>query len=277
MKNIQSYADLHLHSIYSDGELSPKKLINNANKNRVKVISITDHNMLFNSDERMNLINFSKKYGIELIDGIEISTMHNGISVHLLGYSRKFNPTENFNYEINYMHSHYIARGKKILKKMADMGYPIEMNEVLQKGATYAHRNIIAQTAKEKFGGEYSEWLKITVPEDDFFISAVKAIKYLHESNAVAILAHPGSLIRRNDYKTTIKIVEDLFQAGLDGVEAFSPDNLSTEAKNLMDIIRKKYDCIVTGGTDYHNESGRNKIGQYGLSEKEYINFIARL
>lgn len=277
MKRTLSYADMHLHSIYSDGELTPKQLIIRAKKNNVKIVSITDHNMLFNVVERMNLINFSKNHGIELIDGIEISSIHNGISVHILGYSNSFKPTEQFNYVIDSMHSHYVARGKQILKKMTDMGYPIEMEEVLQQGATYAHRNIIAQTAIKKFGGEYTDWLKITVPEEDFFVTTENAIKYLHQSNAIAILAHPGSLIKRNDYKTTMNIVEDLFKAGLDGIEAFSPDNIFPEANTLLAKIQEKYNCIITGGTDYHNKSGKTEIGQYGLNEKEYKNLKTKL
>ncbi len=84
--------DLHIHTTCSDGVLSPYEVIDEAYKNNVKIISITDHDTISAYTE--DLIEYAKKKGIKLIPGIEISTKSNKCGIHVLGYNIDINNKE---------------------------------------------------------------------------------------------------------------------------------------------------------------------------------------
>ena len=83
--------DLHMHSVISDGVLTPKELIDEAVKNNVDTISICDHDSIeAYTDE---LFEYAKSNNINLIRGVEISTQ-DGVGVHVLGYNIDLNNQE---------------------------------------------------------------------------------------------------------------------------------------------------------------------------------------
>lgn len=75
--------DLHIHSIFSDGEKTPEEIVTIAKKAKMDVISITDHNSVDGVERGLIA---AKKEGIELIPGVELSTRHGKERVHILGY-----------------------------------------------------------------------------------------------------------------------------------------------------------------------------------------------
>ena len=81
-----SLADLHTHTNFSDGELSPIEIINEAIERKIKYLSITDHDTLSGYKKARKIINDSYANQILLIPGVEISTTFEGSSIHLLGY-----------------------------------------------------------------------------------------------------------------------------------------------------------------------------------------------
>ena len=81
-----SLADLHTHTNFSDGELSPIEIINEAIKRKIKYLSITDHDTLTGYKKVTKIIKNSYSNQIVLIPGVEISTTFEGSNIHLLGY-----------------------------------------------------------------------------------------------------------------------------------------------------------------------------------------------
>lgn len=75
-----SKADLHIHSCFSDGKLSPEDIVKIAKEKNYKLISITDHNTV-NGYLKTNVLRNDF-----VIPGIEYDCWHNGILVHILGY-----------------------------------------------------------------------------------------------------------------------------------------------------------------------------------------------
>jgi predicted metal-dependent phosphoesterase TrpH len=76
-------ADLHIHSTHSDGLLTTEQIFSQAQKRKLKAISITDHDSVGANAEALEC---SKKYKIEFIQGIELSTEYNEMDIHILGY-----------------------------------------------------------------------------------------------------------------------------------------------------------------------------------------------
>ena len=80
MKN--KLIDLHLHTCYSDGELTPDDLIKLAEQRGLKTIAITDHDTLLG----VKNINY-KSNSVKVIPGIELSVKVDKGRMHILGYN----------------------------------------------------------------------------------------------------------------------------------------------------------------------------------------------
>ena len=75
------YADLHIHSTFSDGNLTPEQILEEAKQKGVKCISITDHDSI---DSQYIIKNNNSD--VDIIPGIELSTEINDCEIHILGY-----------------------------------------------------------------------------------------------------------------------------------------------------------------------------------------------
>ncbi len=73
--------DLHIHSFYSDGTMSPAEILDTAYNKNLGVISITDHDVI---DGSLKLMELSKNYNIKCISGVEIDALENGVNYHIL-------------------------------------------------------------------------------------------------------------------------------------------------------------------------------------------------
>ena len=78
--------DLHIHTVYSDGELTPQEIINIAKEKGIDLLSITDHDTIFGSKEVIDN-NLHKKANINFVTGIELSAKIDKGNCHILGYN----------------------------------------------------------------------------------------------------------------------------------------------------------------------------------------------
>lgn len=117
--------DLHIHTTCSDGVLSPYEVIDEAYKNNVKIISITDHDTISAYTE--DLIEYAKKKGIKLIPGIEISTKSNKCGIHVLGYNIDINNKE-FSCILCDLRSTRHKYLYDVSKKLESVGFILDVN-----------------------------------------------------------------------------------------------------------------------------------------------------
>lgn len=123
------YVDLHTHTIYSDGVLTPEQLLQKAQKVGLSAISITDHDSV---DGCIEAHGIAKDYSIEIIDGIEFSCYEDGREFHILGYN--FDPTDSEvgRYLEEFREARH-TRAMRIVKKLNDLNIPISFDQVLNK------------------------------------------------------------------------------------------------------------------------------------------------
>lgn len=117
--------DLHIHTTCSDGVLNPYEVIDEAYKNNVKIISITDHDTISAYTE--DLIEYAKKKGIKLIPGIEISTKSNKCGIHVLGYNIDINNKE-FSCILCDLRSTRHKYLYDVSKKLESIGFILDVN-----------------------------------------------------------------------------------------------------------------------------------------------------
>ncbi|TXI40265.1 MAG: PHP domain-containing protein, partial [Nitrosomonas sp.] len=151
-------ADLHCHSTYSDGTLTPQELVELAITKGLKGLSITDHDTVGAYPE---LFTYGKERGIAIIPGIEFSASHKDKPVHILGYS--FSPTNSS--IIKLCETHLVRRTQRnqaIIDRLAAIGLPIDADEMTAFGAkgSIGRPHIAAAMVKKGYVGSVQEAFK---------------------------------------------------------------------------------------------------------------------
>lgn len=251
---MENYADLHLHTIASDGEYSPQEVVEAAKKQGFRAISITDHDTLSGIEEARKAC---QKLGVEFISGIEISTIWKGKEIHILGYFLE-KADEHFLEKLAEMKNSRKNRIRKMVKRLNELGYKISLDKVQEiAGEGAIGRPHVAKALLEK---EYvisikEAFIKLLSPGCPGYIPRYKitpfeAIELIKGISGIPVIAHPGINLDED-------IIFELAKAGLLGIEVWHPEHNEYLAKKYYQIA-KNNDLLVTGGSDWH---GHNKEG----------------
>ncbi|MBN1521559.1 MAG: PHP domain-containing protein, partial [Candidatus Aureabacteria bacterium] len=129
----KEFADLHVHTIYSDGTFPPEAIIAEAAKCGLKIISLTDHDT---ADVYLaeGIQSVSSRYGVEIIPGVEFSADYymqsrHLIEVHVIGYFIDIFDQKLKDYFREYQEMRYL-RAQAILKKLNAMNIPLQMQDL---------------------------------------------------------------------------------------------------------------------------------------------------
>ncbi|HPW95279.1 MAG TPA: PHP domain-containing protein, partial [Fibrobacteraceae bacterium] len=143
------YADLHMHTTLSDGNLSVEELVTFCKRKGLRCISITDHD---NLDSYKMALKPAEEAEIELIPGIEISAVWQGKDIHILGYY--CDPTNlALNIELEDFAKQRITRVKAIVKKLNALGIDITFEKVLSycKGKVIGRPHVAMSLVDEEY------------------------------------------------------------------------------------------------------------------------------
>ena len=266
-------ADLHMHSVYSDGTLTIKKLLDYAKSKRLDIIAITDHD----STEGVNeAIEYGKEINIKVIPGIELSTEHNGESVHILGYFTNEIPQAIKDFS-RQQHKFRRERIYNMAKNMETLyGFKINYERLMKPIGTITRAHLIREIALSNPEYEketiFKNYLREGCPG---YISSTKlqtadGVKFLKENGAIVVIAHPV-LLKKND-------VLELINENVDGQEAIYPKNKAMDEKLFREICAKR-GMIITAGSDYHGiiDYSHEDLAYNVLEGKDLTNFLNRL
>jgi predicted metal-dependent phosphoesterase TrpH len=269
-------ADLHMHSTYSDGRLTPLEVIKRAKRNGIDIISITDHDIISGADE---IKGYANQEGIRYIPGIELSTIYKEKSVHLLGYftDESYYSKEIIGYSTRIKLRREERAIKIILKLKKYFDIEISYNEVFKLARGIIARPHIAKVINSKYP-EYSldyifknfigDQNKAYVPSS--LLSVQQGIDMLKRNNCVVVLAHPVLL------KEHIK--DFVLSHQFDGIEAIYIKNTEEDEKEYREYALKN-GIIITAGSDYHgieNDSSHGDIGDKYLEGKDLEEFLLK-
>jgi len=256
-----AYVDLHTHTTYSDGILTPEELLQKATGVGLAAISITDHDSI---DGCIEAREFSKEYSVEIIDGIEFSCYEDGKEVHECEYNFDIYNPELQSYLADFREKRYI-RAKLIVEKLHLLDIPIEFSDIETKAgkAPIARPHIasvlndmgVVSELKEAFWQFLAEGKPAYEPKADFTVA--QALKVINRAGGVAVLAHPARYFTQDELSKIIK-------TGIDGIEVLHPSH----DKEMINFYRKtasQYWLLATGGSDYHGnrEYDDENFGKY--------------
>ena len=243
--------DLHLHTTYSDGRLTPTQLVDLAARRGLRVVAVTDHDSTEGLAEAMEAA--AKYPGLTIIPGIELSTDIPGNEIHVLGYFINYIDS-GFQSTLSEFRQGRLDRASRMVSNLQKLGISIDWERVLELSDGGAvGRPHIAQAMVEKGyikypreafekyigrnGPAYAERPKLT-PGD--------AVKMILEVDGLPVLAHPARYVDNLG-----RHLPGLKEAGLVGMEVYYKDYTLEEIGDLLGLCNK-YDLIPTGGTDYH-------------------------
>ncbi len=251
--------DLHTHSIYSDGTATPEELVAQAAQLKLQALAITDHDTMEGYDEAHAAGN---RAGVRIISGLEISCLHGPLSMHMLGYGVDPENTV-LNHKLQQLQNGRQKRNRRILEKLADLGMKISYDELQensqcgQTGRPHIARLLVAKRIVSGMDQAFRRYLGKGKPAyaERFCFKAAEAIDFIHGAGGVAVLAHPGIL--SPDMSLQARLVAELVEQKLDGLEIFHPAHSKKIQKKLHELARR-YNLITTGGSDYHGGNHGN-------------------
>ena len=261
--------DLHTHTIYSDGVLSVKELIDNAILNGVYAMSITDHDSIIGIEE------YYKKYlndNIIVIPGVEISTdtyyLGRKTKIHLLGYGFKVND-ENISEVLRNLHQRRYNDNKSYIEQLIPK-FKFLSNEHFinfeygKSGWLYKHiLNYTCQYLSKNQLEELRIHLINNRPNYNKYNENIEdMIRLLHKCNGYAVFAHPQKCdLTKEELKILVRYLTDI---GLDGLETYHIDSISDERKIIHDIAIE-YGLYETGGSDFHSFKYGTGVGDANI------------
>ncbi len=263
------FADLHIHTDFSDSTLSPEEVARYANEKGLSAVAICDHDCV---DGIEPCEKAASPLGIEVIPGIELTVEKQDAEIHILGYFIDWKVGW-FQERLRQMQGSRIARIHKMVEKLNGAGIDVKAEDVFKlAGRGTVGRLHLAQamlkTGKVKSFNEafnkYIGFAKSCYVSNARF-SPREAMEVVMKVGGVAVLAHPG-IMNKDEY------IPELVEYGLKGIEVYHSDHNAAAVKRYEELAAR-YGLLATGGSDCHGMGkGRVLIGTvrvpYELVEK---------
>lgn len=248
-------ADLHMHSVFSDGTDEVPAIVAKAKAAGLSLMSLTDHDTV----KGVGLaLEEGEKQGIKVLPGIEIST-YAVCEVHILGYNIDIN-NDRLLTRLAEIEDKRHERIKAILTNLKKYNIEPDEEKIFDRIGTVGRMHIAkqllakgyCQTITEAFDRYLGERGIAYVPSKR--ITPLEGVKLIKAAGGLAVVAHPLIFCQKGKLDD---LIGGLKTYGLDGLEVYYPTHTLDDTAKLYDLAKKNR-LIATGGTDYH---GLNKKG----------------
>lgn len=271
-------ADLHMHSVFSDGLLHVSELVHRAAGAGLSVMALTDHDSVEGVDEAIATARGHP--GLLVVPGVEINTDVPGAEVHVLGYCMDHRDAT-LAQELAKLRLSRMGRGRVMVEKLARMGVNIEWKRVQEiAGGGSVGRPHVAQAMLESgfirdLPEAFDKYIGRNCPAyvDREKITPEKAVRLVVAAGGFAVLAHPHSFGRGG----IREILDPLVSAGLTGIEVYYDGRTQAEISWLEELAVKE-GLLITGGTDFHGFGGEREtaLGMTDIPSECVDAFVAR-
>ncbi|MES1180408.1 MAG: PHP domain-containing protein [Verrucomicrobiota bacterium] len=250
------FADLHLHTQFSDGTFTPEELVLRAQQKGLACIALTDHDSI---EGCARAATACAAVQMDFVPGAELTAEHNDIEVHILGYFLDITD-EKFLARITTFQSVRQNRIREMVAALNQLGIPLKAESVFalanckSPGRPHVARTLVKENLIGSLDEAFERFLKkgrpAWVPKTK--MSALEAVELIHQAGGLAVIAHPG--LNRSD-----DIIPDLVVAGMDGIECFHTKHSTVMSERYLEIA-DKYHLLVTGGSDCHGFSKKQPL-----------------
>lgn len=267
-KGRDTMIDIHMHTIYSDGDRTVEEVLKMCEAKKLEYISITDHDTCKQyQDEAFQKNIFSGK----IIKGSELHAVFQRRNIEILAYHidtdiidnwcQKYYSEEKLKEQqtICYQRLLDICDKHGLVYDESRIRKPKTASEYVERAI---YEEVMAHEENHSILGEFTQSFGLFFrkglanPESSYFMNHVEfrppyreVIDTIHKAGGKVFLAHPF------EYKIpdTIKFIDDLRkEAELDGIECFHPSSADDNKKDILVAYAKENHLYMSGGSDYH-------------------------
>jgi predicted metal-dependent phosphoesterase TrpH len=246
------FADLHLHTVFSDGTNTPQEVVREGKKAGLYAIALADHDT---TDGIEPAIKAGKIEGLEVLSGIELSAEYSGKEIHILGYLIDYKAPK-LKARLDKLKHNRIERVHNIIAKLKkEAGLDLNPGTVFEiaNGGAVGRLHIARAMVKDGVVGSLSEAFQKYIGDKcpgyvlGFKFTPQEAIKLIKDAGGVPVLAHPY-IIHNDD------LILELVKDGIMGMEVYYPEHTQGMINFYLDFCAKN-NLLVTGGSDCHGSA----------------------
>ena len=278
-------SEIHMHSIFSDGEFSPSELIDLAQRSQVSVLSLTDHDTF---DGIPEFLQSAEATEITAFPGIEITVKFHDFNIHMLAYFKDYESIKpELKDRVKKMTQTRETRMHQLIERVNEVIPDRFQGKIIFENVKRAAEGVLARPhlAREMVklgivsstGQAFERYLvKYNVEREN--LDAPIAISMVRESRGVPVLAHPGersySLIcpeKGRQAENVPILLEELKEMGLLGLECHYPYHERIGTVDYFVDLANSFNLIVTGSRDFHGFNSHQKASIFGTTKMEPV------
>lgn len=267
-------ADLHIHTVASDGHMSPEDIVRSAHKHKLDIISITDHDTINGYRQACEI---ADDLDITLLPGVEITADFGDRECHLLAYC--FDPNHSLiNSLLADQYRSRLKRGKWIIGELSKEGLDLDIDEVKAEanGGNIGRPHIASVLINKGYVASFKEAFIRYLSDEALgticneYYSHHKVIEAVKKAGGAVVIAHPGNLYSKKELETLVK-------AGVDGIEFIHPSH-DYKTQKRIEAFAESHNLLMTGGSDYHggNKEYQKFFGVVTINTK-YVDKLVRM
>lgn len=259
-----AFADMHIHSLYSDGTYSPEEIVRIARASNVELISICDHNEVRGTLEAVPI---AEAAGLKYLCGVEIDAVHKDTDIHILCYGADLSDKtlmdriHHARWALDEMSVELLRRMKKDYPQLCLEEYEAFVHDTKRGGwkmlQYLQHKGV---TPDLRSGFPLYDRYNVTYAAAGFD-SVESIVSAIHDAGGRAVLAHPGVVFPTGRLTQFEACVEECMELGMDGIECYYVRHSAGIIRSCLDICRRR-GALITAGSDCHGAFNHNEIGQ---------------
>jgi predicted metal-dependent phosphoesterase TrpH len=247
------FADLHLHTRYSDGTFSPRELVEHAARLDFTAIAVTDHDTL---DAIPEALTAGGELGVEVIPGVEITSRVGTQELHMLAYLFGDSWRDpNLHAVLNHATRVRKQRVEQFVSKLNELGVALTLDDVLAcsdcgtVGRPHVAMALVKRGYVSSVDEAFTRFLKRGKPAyvERYRMEASETIGHIKRAGGLAVIAHPGL----NDLDQRI---HDMVDQGMAGIEVWHSRHTPAQSKRYLKMTENLGVC-ATGGSDCHGSA----------------------
>ena len=272
--------DLHCHTVFSDGTVTPRGMVEQAQQLGLEGLAITDHDTNAGWDQARKA---AHDLGMPLLPGTEITAQDGRVSVHMLAYL--YDPEDPVIAGLfAKTRDARLTRTRTMVERIS-RDYPITWQDVLDQvkegSKTTVGRPHIADALvkagvyadrSQAFAGVCSSSSPYYLPTPSPTTHQVLAA--VNHAGGVLVIAHPGA-VSRNPVLLSDQQIAALTREGLGGLEVWHRDNPPEQRRRLL-ALAQRWGLLVTGGSDWHGQGKPNRMGENSTSGQVVAQIVDR-
>ena len=264
--------DLHIHTCYSDGELTPQQVVDRWRGEGYKIIAITDHDGIEGS---MIGMDYALGMDITFIPGVEFDSEDAlGREIHILGYGYDYH-NDKLRSTLLEMILRRARRNDQLMAALNSMGYEITLDDIgeINEGRYVGKPTFATILSKKGYIDNPQDAFK-SIFRDDSIRKVQKQtdaskdiIDLIHEAGGLAFFAHPMEQRHLGEPFEEFRprlyaLLERMKEYGVDGIEVYHP-SASEEQSELLREYAEKNGLLMSRGSDFHTDKNKRDFSRY--------------